>query len=198
MALITWPSTLLPERMGIQLVQVSGGSDASPYSKKRNFFRLPSDHWRASLSWTSAREAQWRDIQGFVATLGGRAGRFLLADPAYSGALGGNTGGTVTATGTANAATVTLAGLGGTNPALKRGDRLSIGERLYIVTADANHSGGGATVSIAPRLRATVSGAAVNLTAPIGTFSLVSDDQAGISLRPPLFAEVSLELVEPT
>jgi hypothetical protein len=196
-ALITWPSTLLPERMAIQLVQVSGGSDASPYSGRRNFFRLPNGYWRASLSWTSAREAQWRDIQGFVATLGGRAGRFLLADPGYSGPRGGNTGGSVTATGSLLASTVTLAGLGGTNPALKRGDRLSIGERLYMVTADVTHSGGGATVSIAPRLRAACTSAAVTLAAPIGTFSLVDDQQGAVSLRPPLFAEVSIDLVEP-
>lgn len=197
MSLLTWPSDLLPERMTIQLVQPSGGSDASPYSGKRAFFRLPRDYWRASFSWSSAREAQWRDIQGFLATLGGRAGRFLLADPGYSGARGGNTGGTVTATGTAAASTVTLAGLGGTNPALKRGDRLSIGERLYMVTADVTHSGGGATVAIAPRLRASCSAAAVNLTAPIGTFGLVDDQQGGVSLRPPLFGELSVDLVEP-
>lgn len=192
-----WPSALLPERMTIQLVSVSGGTAPSPYSGRQHFFRLPGGFWRAGFSWSSAREAQWRQIMGFVAGLGGRAGRFTLADPGYRIALGGFTSGTVTATGTALASTVALAGLAGTNPVLVIGDRLSIADRLYMVTADATHTAGAATVSIAPPLRASCSSAAVNLTAPVGTFSLADDQQGSVGIRPPWFGEVSIEMVEP-
>lgn len=197
MTLATWPAALAPERMHINLVPTSGGSEASPYSGKQTFFRLPRAYWRAGMSWSSAREWQWRRIHGFVAGLAGRAGRFLLVDPSYSGPLGGAGRGTVTATGTAMAANVTLDGIVGHNPVLMMGDRLSIADRLYQVTDDVYQTGGQAVVPIAPLLRASCSNAAAELMQPVGTFRLASDDQGSASIRPPWFAELSVDFVEP-
>lgn len=170
----------IPATSGEWMLQAHTGSITSPWSRASTDYTLSSGVWVASYTWDSLNEVEAREIEGFLADCAGRVGRFMLPLWGYRGARG-SIAGVVTATGSIAAEQVQLSGCEGPNPVLRRGDRIEIGKRLYMVRRDCYRDGvGAATVMLRPGLRATVAAEPVIYAAPRCRAKLADDDQGRI------------------
>lgn len=190
MSTLTWPSALRPSESSFAGAP-SIVETASPFSGGSVAYELAGSRWVASLSFGLLDTTSWRLLQGFVAALRGPINRVALPDHAYPGARG-TASGTITATADAYALEIALSGISGT---LLLGDRLGIGGRLYMVTADVTASMGAATVGVWPAMRADLSAEAVTLAAPTCLMQL-TQPYPQFSYRVPSFASVDLSFRE--
>lgn len=127
--------------------------------------------WRYEIEMGITKGRDARILSVFFASLGGAAGRFLLADP--SAADQSSLPGTPGVSGAGQSGT-TLATTGwDTETAPQIGDLFSLGAdentRFYQFTADVTpDAGGAATIAFVPALRTNpADGAALNITAPM-------------------------------
>lgn len=167
----------------------------SPYDGARQDVRRPGERWACTITWPLMRAEEWRPIVAWLTALAGPSGRALI--PYHGPALAGGASGSPTATGVRHAGTVSLASVGGTAPHFRAGDVIEIGERLYMVTADATASGGAVTLQIWPRLRADLSAAPVRLVGPRCTMCLADPETIARRGRTGHLAELDpVEFVE--
>ena len=140
--------------------------------------------WMASLTFTDWRRYELAELEAFIASMRGSAGRFLLwhharetprgtADgvPAVAGAA--QTGNTLNTNGwTPNALGVLL-----------RSDYMGVNGELKIITSaqvDAD-AGGAASITFEPPLRnSPADGALITLNKPTATFMLIGDTEGAI------------------
>jgi hypothetical protein len=180
MTTLSWPSlTITPVRADWNLVSVTQIHE-SPLTGAVQTQELPGAYWQCVLDYSNARGDNARLLWAFVAQMRGRAGRVAVPSfgrdrPAGVGggaplvAGGGQTGNTLAIDG----APISITGW------LLAGDIFSVGGYLYMLTADATTSGGGAaTLSIAPSLRAApADNAALTLVRPTTTMMFLADEQ---------------------
>lgn len=158
---ITYPRTMptlrRPSEIRLTPVKVDGQT-VDPFSLTTQTFEFPGERWEADITLSPMPRSVGQEWTSFLASLRGKVGSFNLYDPAA--VKQGTLSGTVTASGTIRARTVTLSGGSGT---LKAGDFITINSRyLHIITEDGATGG---AVSIWPALRAAASGAIVHTNA---------------------------------
>jgi hypothetical protein len=126
-------------------------------------------------------------LQGFLASLGGMAGRFTLWPHGRPG--GSAFAPLVTGTMT-NFRELPTKSWPVSTLVLRAGDYLAVGGELKIVTADVSSSAGGlATVPVAPPFRnAPANNAAITLNKPRATMMLTADEYS-VSMLPGRIAE---------
>jgi hypothetical protein len=204
MAILTWPAALRnpnSARLALSANTQSGGR--SPFDGTEQTLELPGSRWTAELRWANLPESQWRIMQAFIASLGGRAGRFRWG-PTHMPRRGTRSpAAAITIPAGQTGKFVQTGGWLGTGPpAFMAGDIIGWVDPtgrdvLHMITADAFPDGSGNSVlAIAPPIRRTpTAGTVVTITAPKAVWRLSSDDQ-GVEYERGVFGAVTLSFEE--
>lgn len=149
------------------------GVNVSPFSLVPQVYKWPgAERWEMDISFGPMSRANGEAWNAFILSLEGPVGSFTMGDPSGQTPRGTATSG-VTATGSARATSITLAGSG----TLLEGDWISFSSHrwLHKMKKSVTLSGGGVTAEIWPGLRAALSGAATATTAAKGRFMLLTE-----------------------
>lgn len=180
------------------------GVASSPFTGQQQVYRWPGAWWQAEIELPQMKRASAEEWIGFLASLKGPYGTFLLGDP--DGKIPrGIASGTAVVNGTHAVGaeslntkqwTVSQTGI------LKRGDYFQVGsgtaQRLHKVLTDANSGTGGlATFDIFPPLReALADGAAITVGTARGCFRLMSNAQGWGANEMSVYDGITLSAVE--
>jgi len=135
--------------------------------------------WHFEIEMALTKGADGRRLSGFLAALGGAAGRFLLVDPTAAHQAG-TPGAPMVSGGSQSGNTLLSAGWVPNSTPLRSGDLFSLGagaqNRMYQLTADVIvDATGNATLSFVPHLREPpLDQAGLNVTAPVVCLRLTS------------------------
>ncbi len=150
----------------------------SPLSNNQTIYEHSGERWSLSASWPPLTIAQAKDLNGLLISLNGAVGTFLCGDPLNATPAGVATGTPLVNGGSQTGKVISIKGwTPSISGILKRGDDISISNRLYKVTKDANSDGSGiASVDIWPSIRqpAPANNTAVTVQAAKGEFRLSS------------------------
>lgn len=203
MAILNWPTGLRnPNSVRLALVANTQSGGRSPFDGTEQTLELPGSRWSAELRFANLPEAQWRLMQAFIASLGGRAGRFRWG-PTHMPRRGTRTGTVVIAGGQTGKAVATSGwATSGPPAAVLAGDIVGwvdpTGRDVFhMITADWGPDGAGnANLPIAPPIRRSpTAGTALNYTNPKAIWRLSSDDQ-GMEYERGVFGSVTLQIEE--
>jgi hypothetical protein len=201
MPVLTFPTIRRPSEAAERLIGLTQTHE-SPFDGTMQTLEMPGARWEFTVSWQVLSVDDRRELAAFLARLRGRAGRFTYG-PIWSPrrATGG---GTPVINGAGQSGEVlSTSGWTASAQAMRAGDWLSYADtlgrqRLHQVVADATANGSGiAALTISPPIRrAGANGAAVQITAPIGTFMLPQDEAPAINIRPPSLGQVTITMRE--
>lgn len=195
MSTYTFPS-VTPNETAIEFVS-NTAIFQSPMSGSIQTIDRGGERLMLTLFYRNLKTANRALLAAFIAKLNGQQHRVTLPFHAVDnqGAFGGTplvnganqTGNSLTIDGASN----------GITGWIKAGDVFSVNGEMKICTTDANSDGSGnVTLAFAPRLRTSPSdGAAIETTAPSGTFML-ADARQGWNYRPGKFSDFTLKFVE--
>jgi len=83
MTIPAWPTGLrTPSSVAFGPSANTQSGGVSPFDRSEQTLLLPGGRWRADLHWNNLVPAEHRPLLGWLASLGGRAGRFTWAPPA--------------------------------------------------------------------------------------------------------------------
>lgn len=172
---ISYPLTMptLDKLVSVDVSHVNVTSlPRSPFTGQGDVFSWPAERRQATVRLRPLSAGEALEWIGFLTSLRGRFGSFLMGDCIRQSANGTAT--TLTVTGSAGARTVT----GAANGTLAVGDMFSLGTgedaRLHEVLAAYSGTG---DMEIWPSLRADYTTESADLTAPQGVWRLMSDEQ---------------------
>jgi hypothetical protein len=168
---------------GIRGIRLSArnvvGVASSPFTGSQQVYRHQGAWWEAEVSLPPMKRADAEEWIGFLLSLKGRSGTFLLGDPAGASPRGTWAVAPLVNGGTQTGETLAVDGFpeGAT---VKRGDYIQIGSgastRLYKVLVDATAAAGAITLDIWPRLRESpADNAVVTTSSARGTFRLADN-----------------------
>jgi hypothetical protein len=174
MAVITYPTNMPgPESCRWELASNTQVS-ISPLSGQVQTQELPGARWRVSIDYPPVRDAAIRaTMRAFFASMRGQANRVDLW-PFDCPRLRGTGAGTPLVNGASQTgASLITDGWTAATTVLK-GDYLSVGQQLFMASADGTASGGGAmTISVEPPIRTSpADNAAITITKPKARFML--------------------------
>jgi hypothetical protein len=191
---LDFPSTTAPRRIRAKPSVVTAMTQ-SPYSRRQQIQEFGGDLWEWEMEFAPMKPSIGSDIEGFLTSLRGPAGSFIIGNPKKATPRGaarlGHGNPTVAGNGvTGNILDIDTTGLGSVAGYLLRGDQLSLGtgsdRRLYEVTKDVNLVADAALIDIWPQLRLpTVHGETVSILSPSCVFRLTQSyegadvDEAG-------------------
>lgn len=191
------PPSGAPVSLRVSMTDVIGLS-RSPFTLQAEVFAHHGAMWRATIELPPlmgrAHADAWR---AWLAALRGRLGTFRMSLDGITPR--GTAGGTPLVDG-AGQSGLTLATDGwpvSTAGVLRAGDMIEVGERLYMITADASSNASGqATLDLWPRLRSSpADNAPVTTSQPRGLWRLASNERA-YDVRPGLEYMVTIEAEE--
>ena len=204
MAILNWPAALRnPNSARLALAANTQSGGRSPFDGTEQTLELPGSRWVAELRWANLPESQWRIMQAFIVSLGGRAGRFRWG-PTHMPRRGTRpTAGPVTIAAGQVGKAVFTSGWAGSGPlAFLAGDLVGwvdpTGRDVFhMITADISPDGAGNSyLPIAPPIRRTpTAGTPLNYTNPKAIWRLSSDEQ-GVEYERGVFAAVTLQFEE--
>lgn len=190
-------SRIAPAQLEFALVS-NTVTHTSPLSGAEQTIEFPGARWRFTFSMDNLTEADTALLQAFLVKLRGRAGRFYMHNMARPTPRGIATG-TPLVNGASQTGTtlITDGWTPSTTGILKAGDFIGVNGELKMVVADANSdSGGNATLTFEPPLRASpANDAAITTSSPKATFRLAGDDSAWTT-RAPVLTDIPLQGVE--
>lgn len=181
-------------------------SHTSPFDASVQTISFPGARWRGTVTWNRLPLARWRVLSAFIASLGGRAGRFTFGPPQGWRRATSTIAGTVSVKGAAQTGTSLIVdGLPNSVVVFEAGDWISWPDansrpQLHQITAQATSNGSGeATLTLAPPMRSSpADNATVTWSAPLGVFMLVDDEQgeAVHDAGAPDRASISIDIIE--
>lgn len=175
----------------------------SPFDGTVQTLEMPGARWELTATWPTLGPDDRRLMAAFLASLRGRAGRFLFS-PAQWSPRRATGGGTPVINGDfQTGSALSTRGWTALGQAMRAGDWLSYVDtrgrrRLHLVLADASADANGvAALSISPPIRrAGADGAAVDVVAPAGVFMLPQDEAPQLNIRAPSFGQVTITMRE--
>lgn len=198
---VAFPSIRNPSEMSWRL-RARTQTHTSPLDGTVQTLAMPGARWEATLTWRTLPPDQYRQLEAFLASMSGMAGRFWYG-PVHAPRRATGGGSPVINGASQTGATISMRGFSAGAQAFLAGDWFSYTDttsrrRLHQVTANVTANGSGvASVPIAPAIRrAGVDGAAVTISAPTGVFMLASDDTGEMQVRAPMLGAVSINIVE--
>lgn len=192
-----FPAELKPdsESWGIRYNTQTFSSDLNGAEQTRE---LPGAKWKCTRTYTQREGAAARELQGFLVSLRGKAGRFWVV-PSDWQPNGSAAGSPVTSTAVSAGVTTFLTNGWDANQAkaLATGDWFEInGELKKVVSPVVTDGSGNATVEFGPALRVGVgAGTALRLTEPRCKMKVTADDNEWNVTSPIVYAQ-DLEMVE--
>ncbi len=178
---ITMPTIRRPSRMRFTPIKADGET-IDPFSFATQTFEFPGERWQVEVALLIMPRSAAQVWIAALVSMRGKIGSINLYDPGW--AKQGTASGSISASGSARARTVSLTGGSGT---FKAGDFITINSRyLHQILADGTVGG---SFDIWPALRAAASGTIV-YTNPYGRFVLAEpptwEDQAAdiVSVSP--------------
>jgi len=195
MTILPFPPDILgPTEMRLALRGNTQSGGRSPFDGTEQTLEMPGAAWVASLTFRlhageqAPHAGQAQVLEGFLASLRGRAGRFTWAPPRRRRGVaqtiaGGQAARQVSGAGQSGSAIVTVGWPGSTANLYLPGD--SIGwldptgrAQMHLATAAASSDGAGAcTVAISPPIRRSPNSATPLLAAPTPVWRLAQDVQ---------------------
>lgn len=185
MTIRTFPSQV----RGANLVQwglvANTQSLRSPFDATEQTVENPGARWAGSVSWSNLPYDQGRILTSFLASLGGKAGRFTFTPPNAWRRAVSTISGTVRVNGAGQTGTsLAIDGLPNSVVVFEAGDWISFPNaasrpQLHQIWSQKTSNGSGqATVDIAPPLRGSpADNAEVTWLNPVGVFMLADDSQ---------------------
>jgi hypothetical protein len=204
MAILTFPPEVRnPASVQIGLAALTQSGGRSPFDGTEQVLEMPGARWMAELRFVNLPLDQWRVLHGFVANLGGRAGRFYWG-PTRWAPRRGTRGGAVTITGAAGKVIATTGWApGGVAYAVRVGDYVGYVDGngrdvMHLVTEDVFTDGAGSGgILLAPAVRRPPPvGTALNYTTPRAIWRLTSDENPFEFTGGPAKGAVSLRIEE--
>lgn len=183
MTILSYPAAAPPPNdfsLGPLANTQSGGR--SPFDGTEQTLELPGGRWMAELRYRHLAESEWRALSAFVASLGGRAGRFTWSPVAKFPRRAAATGTPLVKGGSQTGKALITDGWG-TGTALLVGDFFGYTDpsgraMMHQITADATITGGEATLAFWPSIRRSpADNASITLTAFSPVWRLSRDDQ---------------------
>ncbi|GAB4072688.1 hypothetical protein KHC28_00775 [Ancylobacter sonchi] len=216
-----WPHILRPKRALFRIVPMTMTGPLSPAGLQQGI-GTDAGYWSATLTFGLFTPDQMREWEGFLASLDGTLGEFIIpvfaedlapALPGYGVDIGGipfgdgamfadgaghvqsTTRFTLAENAALRATQITVnRELGGD---LRRGMKFSIDSRLHIITSLPQMEGSSSTFEFRPPTRAAyLAGASVEFGHPSCRMQLVSDDEGGLERIARSPSEVSIQLRE--
>lgn len=173
---ISYPLTL-PSHTGVRSIELRAinavAYSASPFTFAGQAHAYSGQMWFADITLPAMRIADAETWLGFLLSLKGQYGTFLLGNPTCTAPRGTATSATVSGSAGSGSVSVTMSGT------LLAGDYIQLGSgsdaTLHKVLQDQSGSG---TLEIWPSLRKARSSASATLTNAKGLFRLSSNEQA--------------------
>ena len=177
---ITFPSGVAPSGVTIRQRSVVGVG-VSPFTLSQQVYAHQGESWEADVDMPLMTRAQAAAFRGFLLSLNGREGTFLMGDPVETSPLGTWSSGSpqvngASQTGRSLAIKNLTAGM-----TIKAGDWLQLGSgsttELHQVAVDATADGSGlATLDIWPRIRTSpANSAAIVISSTKGRWRLADN-----------------------
>lgn len=156
------------------------GSTASPFTGQQQLVRHQGSWWEAEVSLPPMARADAEEWIGFLLSLRGRWGTFLLGDPNATSPRGTWAGTPLVNGASQTGETLVVDGFSAGATA-RRGDYITLGSggsaRLYKVLSDETAAGGAMTLDLFPRLRESpADNAVVAVSNTTGLFRLASNE----------------------
>jgi hypothetical protein len=172
---LSLPATPKPKKTTFRAVSVVSAS-VSPFTGQRQVYKHPGEWWEVDITMPIMTRADAETWFGYMLSLQGSYGTFLIGDYDAVTPRGANTG-TPVIKGTASGNNFTTTGWTANTLVLKAGDYLQIGNYLYKQLGDTTSNGSGdADLVVWPRLRApAANGTTLVTTGARGIFSLSSN-----------------------
>ena len=175
----------------------------SPFDGTLQTLEMPGARWELTATWPILGPDDRRLMAAFLASLRGRAGRFVFS-PAQWSPRRATGGGTPVVNGDFQVGSaLSTRGWTALAQVMRAGDWLSYVDtrgrrRLHLVLADVSADAAGvAALSISPPIRrAGADGVAVDVVAPAGVFMLPQDEAPQLSIRAPSFGQVTITMRE--
>lgn len=172
------PRSIKPMRNSV----VAGS--ASPFTGSQQIYAHAGQWWSAQVQLPPMNRADAQKWLGFLGSLNGREGTFLMGlDPKHTTPLGTATGTPLVKGGSQTGNVLTTDGwTTGVTGILKAGDFIQLGSgsssTLHQVLTDANSDGiGEAVLDIWPAIRtAPADNAAITISSPVGLFRLADNE----------------------
>jgi hypothetical protein len=175
----------------------------SPFDGSLQTLEMPGARWELTATWPTLGPDDRRVMAAFLASLRGKAGRFLFSPAQWSPRRASGGGSPVINGDFQTGTTLSTRGWTALGQAMRAGDWLSFVDtrgrrRLHLVLADVSADAGGiAALQISPPIRrAGADGAAVEITAPSGIFMLPQDEAPQLNIRAPSLGQVTITMQE--
>lgn len=194
MAILEWPDGIRPSAFKWSL-KSNGSSFESPWNGATQTTRFPGSRWQATMTLDTQDDLESRVIESILFQLDGMAGRIKLRDYRRASAV---VKGTPLVKGSGQKGTSLVTdGWNVSTTVLKQGDYFTVNDELKFVIEDAvSDSTGTATIKFAPQLReAPVDNSPLEVAKPYAIFRL-ADDENGISGKPAMVNDFSIDFVE--
>ncbi|USD68139.1 hypothetical protein [Vibrio sp. SCSIO 43136] len=190
-----WPESLQPSSLDWHL-QFNTKSFKSPFNNSERTHGFPGAHWQGTLTFRNLVEEQADNLKSFLWSLQGANGRFLLWDMSRPGRP--EFGEPVVAQANQKGGLLQTAGWVPNQLVLARGHYFSVNNELKCAMEDIWSSEAGvAILKFEPWLRKSPAlGDKVTTDYPCGMFKLKDDNQGKLAMRPGIFSNTKIEVVE--
>ncbi len=170
----------------------------SPVNRSTETLELSGARIEGYLSWDKLNEDEEKQLQSWIASLRGAAGRFFVPHYRYLKPQGDVSGTPIVSADLQYGAKIGVKDLLPNQTAWIEGDWVSINDELKIVTADCLSNGlGFGELTFEPPLRQVVNqGEAIMYNRPHGIFRLKDDKQGSLALRRDKPGKIKVEIVE--
>lgn len=200
MAILTWPSNLLPKTVNFKL-QSNTRVFRSPISGHVQSVEAPGARWCLRIQFSDLSVADTRELAAFLVELRGSSGRFYCGDLSHNTPRG-TAPGTPLVNGAdqVGASLITDGWTASQTGILLKGDYISINYKLKMILTDADSdASGNATLNIGPPIYSSESPAddlAIVTDSPSSIFMLKDDSQASWDISKPVLGSFSIDAEE--
>lgn len=195
----TFPTSPLPSAVTLRSTAPTRVSQS--HSMKRNVRSRAAQRFSARIEWRNVPRAQMAGIIAFIESQRGQFGNFLMSLAGYTAPMGSWAGSPVVDGAGQTGYTLNLRSFTASQTGVaKAGDLIRIGStdiKVYRVAADANSDGTGfAAVTLTQAMMASPADATAITSSNVQFTFACASDVAESPIRPGLFQDFSLDVVE--
>ncbi|MBD1229392.1 hypothetical protein IQ211_17610 [Xenorhabdus griffiniae] len=195
MRILDWPEEIIPSALNWQLISNSK-TFTSVFNGSTQTARFPGSRWRCTLMFNNLDDEKARILEVLVAQLDGESGRVRLFDWARPGLVG--MGNPKISEPNQLGYYLKTEGWRKNTRVIRRGDYLTVGNELKMVTENVDSdSAGAATIPISPMLRYSPRRHdKIETERPFGIFKQTGGDQGNFQRKPGIFTNATLSFEE--